>query len=360
MFCFASGAPLSWTRSSFNGTQCTVRSEQRIRYNRSMRWRAKAADEGVPQELESVWDGVDSGAELREKLKNVSDARKEQAEMTARRIEEMNAQLNEIMRKINADIGAHSEHKNTPDEPSTQATAAAAVKKTERQQQQRQQPQSSNSSFDESSTGEPYMDPSTFGLDSTAGWQVLASSDILPDNEDNVQFRIECDMNGCSMIQVNADAPPGPGVRQKFIHSGTGFRVGYDPEAPKSFCAMVGNEQWLLALSRNEVRHFKRLMLSLQKKMEKIESGEEDPPVKKPEVRRSGDGMFNERVGRTGSDCSVELESRLLWVQAFGQPKLGQYGIRAIFMEGRQSEGSWASDVVPNMLAAVAKLAIDG
>jgi Domain of unknown function (DUF1818) len=77
-------------------------------------------------------------------------------------------------------------------------------------------------------------------------------------------------------------------------------------------------------------------------------------------VRRSGDGMFNERVGRTGSDCSVELESKLVWVQAFGKPDQGQYGIRAIFMEGgRQCEGSWSQQHVPGLLSSVAKLGIE-
>ncbi|CDF33670.1 unnamed protein product [Chondrus crispus] len=207
---------------------------------------------------------------------------------------------------------------------------------------------------------EPYMDPSNFGYESTAGWQVLSATDELPENASgNVEFRIECDMNGCSIIEVKGDAPPGPGVRQRFIHAGPGFRVGYDPEAPKGFCGMVGNDQWLLALNYDEIRHFKRLCLSLQKKMDRIGRGEEDPPMKKPAVRRSGDGMFNMRIARAGLDCSVELESKLVWVQAIGQPVSGQYCIRAIFMEGRQSEGFWAPDTVPSMLSSLNKLGVE-
>ncbi|CAN8071605.1 unnamed protein product, partial [Agarophyton chilense] len=210
-----------------------------------------------------------------------------------------------------------------------------------------------------SAADEPYMDPKNFGYESTAGWQVLDANEDLPHNERSLQFRIECDMHGCSLIEVKGDAPPGPGVRQNFIQAGVGFRVGYDPEAPKSFCAMVGNDHWLVALSYDEIRHLKRLCLSLQKRMDRIARGEEDPPIKKPAVRRSGDGMFNMRVARAGLDCSVEHESKLVWVQALGQPAPAKYCIRAIFMERRQSECFWASESVPSLLGALNKLGIE-
>jgi Domain of unknown function (DUF1818) len=205
------------------------------------------------------------------------------------------------------------------------------------------------------------MDPSNFGIDSAAGWQVLASENHLPQvDESGVKFRIECDEDGCSIIEIQGDSPPGPGVRSQFLQAGPGFRIGYDPDGPKSFCATVGSEKWLLALSRDEIRHFKRLCLALQKKMDRIARGLDDAPEKKASVRRSGDGMFNERVGRTGSFCSVELESKLLWVQAVGMPDVGQYSIRAIFMEGgRQCEGSWSQQHVPGLLSAVSKLTIE-
>ena len=321
---------------------------------------------------------VESGAGMRAKLRELAETRKKQAERTNARIEEMSKQLKEMMEKIRSQTGMPPE-KSADTKPTAAASKPAGIAKNAPSGDLKRvedgnsaSPGTSSASrpctsasapasYEDSSSGEPYMDPNMFGFDSTAGWQILANSDILPDNESNgnVQFRIEWDMNGCSIIEISGDAPPGPGVRQKYVQSGKGFRVGYDPESPKSFCGMVGNEEWLLALSYDEIRHFKRLCLALRKKMERIEKGEEDPPVKKPAVRRSGDGMFNERVGRTGSDCSVELESKLVWVQAFGQPELGKYGIRAIFMEGRQSEGYWAPPIAQNMLGAVAKLQVE-
>lgn len=212
---------------------------------------------------------------------------------------------------------------------------------------------------------EPYMDPSTFGMDSTAGWQTLQSENDLPsgpDGEPANAFRIECDAHGCSLImQPDAGEPTGAGVRKQFVYSGDGYRVGYDPESPRSYCGMVGTSEWLLALDRDEVGHLKRLLLALKKKMRRIASGEEDAPKKGNvgRARRSGDGMFHERISSWEGDTpvSVELESKLMWVQAFGVPEA--YGVRVILMERRQAEGVWPATVVPGLLSAVAKLRIE-
>lgn len=212
---------------------------------------------------------------------------------------------------------------------------------------------------------EPYTDPSTFGMDSTAGWQTLQSENDLPsgpDGEPANAFRIECDAHGCSLImQPDAGEPTGAGVRKQFVYAGDGYRVGYDPESPRSYCGMVGTSEWLLALDRDEVGHLKRLLLALKKKMRRIASGEEDPPKKGNigRARRSGDGMFHERVSSWEGDTpvSVELESKLMWVQAFGIPEA--YGVRVILMERRQAEGVWPAAVVPGLLSAVAKLRIE-
>lgn len=314
------------------------------------RWRASADNSAS-----DFGSAVDSGAALRKQLREVEQSRKAQAERTSQALDVMNEQLSLIMAKLRADAGMPPVAKP--------AKAQGAVAVDGKREGTKEDAGTANASYEsglDSGSDEPYMDPSNFGFDSTAGWQVLAAADDLPENEQgNVEFRIQCDMNGCSIIEIKEDSPPGPGVRQKYVQSGPGFRVGYDPEAPKSFCGMVGNDQWLLALSYDEIRHFKRLCLSLRKKMDRIGRGEEDPPVKKPAVRRSGDGMFNERVARAGLDCSVELESKLVWVQAIGQPTPGQYCIRAIFMEGRQSEGFWASSIVPDMLSAVARIGVE-
>ena len=330
MYAFTPSLPLS-IRGNTKSSLC----QPRTKPVRTPTWRAC-------QELPPAQE---ASRDLREQLRQLSEDRRLRAERTQAAIEEMSEQLSKITAKIRADAGMPP----VADPPApTKNKAPAKV------------PLSPPLDDDGSgNSDEPYMDPSNFGYESTAGWQVLAAADELPENEGTVEFRMKCDMHGCSIIEVKGDAPPGPGVRQKFIQAGPSFRVGYDPEAPKSFCGMVGSDQWLLALSYDEIRHFKRLCLSLEKKMGRIGRGEEEPPVKKPVLRRSGDGMFNMRVAKAGLDCSVELESKFVWVQAIGQPIAGQYCIRAIFMEGRQSEGFWAMDAVPGFLAALHKLGVE-
>eukprot|EP00170_Pyropia_yezoensis_P006129 contig_24894_g6148 len=77
------------------------------------------------------------------------------------------------------------------------------------------------------------------------------------------------------------------------------------------------------------------------------------------EPANAGDGMFHERISSWEGDTpvSVELESKLMWVQAFGVPEA--YGVRVILMERRQAEGVWPATVVPGLLSAVAKLRIE-
>lgn len=292
-------------------------------------------------------EAFNEGKEIRDMLQTLNDDREKEAAETSARLNEMSEQLASMIASIREKAGMPP----VADPPSAAATQAKP---------QTAPPKSAQSGEESTSSDEPYMDPSNFGIDSAAGWQVLASENQLPQvDETGLKFRIECDAEGCSIIELDENTPAGPGVRSQFMQSGPGFRVGYDPEGPRSFCATVGNENWLLALSKDEIRHFKRLCLALQKKMDRIGRGLEEAPDQKRTVRRSSDGMFNERVGRTGSDCSVELESKLLWVQAFGQPVAGQYSIRAIFMEGRQSEGYWPREAVPGMLGGVAMLKIE-
>ena len=299
-------------------------------------------------------DALKSSEALRAQLEQISAERKLTQERVNQNLNEMSTALDSILAKLR---GVETPPPKPASEPAptddTEATPSPPAPSAPT-------PVATDASDDDV---EPYMDPSQFGLDSTSGWQVLANSDSLPESDSAaVKFRIECDGTGCSIIEMEADAAPGPGVRAQWVQKGRGYRVGYDPDAPDSFCGMVGTEQWLLALDKQETRHFKRLVTAVARKMARIDRGDERPPGPRatPAVRRSGDGMFNERVALTeGAGCSVEMESKLMWVQAVGKPRLGAYSLRVILMEKRQSEGYWAPDVVPAMLVAVAKLAIE-
>lgn len=303
------------------------------------------------------WDtAFDSGAELRDSLERVSAERREQSERTTKRLNDMSSQLSAIMAEIREQAGMPPVAAAPPPSVASRAQAGAADAVADARKEAAGPGGSSESIGDD-----PYSDPMNLGYDSAAGWQVLASENQLPTIDGgSVKFRVECDQDGCSIIELQgANAPPGPGVRSQFMQSGLGYRVGYDPQGSSSFCGAVGSEAWLLALSRDEIRHFKRLTLALQKKMDRIARGLDEAPEQKAALRRSGDGMFNERITKAGADCSVELESKLLWVQALGSPELGSYCIRAIFMEGRQSEAYWAPKYISDLLTAVGKLAID-
>lgn len=330
-----------------------------------------------------VWEvaesekAISSGQKLRDELNKMSADRQELATKTDEKLKEMNEQLSSIMATLREEIGMPpvADFQSDNDDNSNQSSTSTGTNtsnittKSSSSSTTSSTTASSSSSSEEvgsSVSDEPYMDPTNFGYESTAGWQVLAESLQLPENEGTIQFRIQCDAHGCSLIERNYKEEGDElihGVRSKFIQSGNGYRVGFDPEAPKICCALLGGGEpsWTVSLSYEEIRHFKRLSLSLQKKMDRIGTREEDFPSTKDEavIRRCADGLFNIRLSKVGVDFSVEHESKLLWAQAIGQPVNGQYCIRAIFMEGRKVELYWSPDCVHGLLSALTKLRIE-
>lgn len=350
----AFAAPLCSTFSSVRATGFTPRAV--VPRSRASRHEATiVAVAGEPDEDESekaarITAALASGQATRDALVAVSEERRALRERTDRRIMEMAGQVARLTAEVREAAGlppvAESETKKAKTLSGVQPGARDVVNKA-------------RESGDEV---DPYSDPENFGYAGAAGWQVLANESELPQvDEKGVKFRIECDQDGCSFIELQGEGrAPGPGVRSQFMHSGPGFRVGYDPDGASSFCGAIGNGDWLLAMSVDEIRHFQRLALALQKKMDRISRGTDPRPAERDDARRrSTDGMFNERVRQTGNECSVELESSLLWMQALGQTEAGKYGIRCILMEGRQSEAYWPPKVVQGLLNAVGKLAID-
>lgn len=299
---------------------------------------------------------IRSGQELRDELYRTSRERQELQKRTEDTLRSLTAQVADLMAQVREQTGMPPVADPPMNDLSEESLSSS--RNSDPPSQMVSQPVSS-AEDSSASSDEPYMDPKNFGLESTPGWQVLAESLHLPENEGKIEFRIRCHMDGCSIVEVDNDDQARAGVRRKFIQSGPSFRVGYDPEAPKGFCGMFGSEQWAIALSYDEMRHFKRLCLALQKKMGRIGSGDEEPPVKTATLRRSADGMYNMRTAKVGLDCSIEMESRLIWVQAIGQPVAGQYALRAILLEGRQIEAFWPPDSVSSLLSALGKVRVD-
>lgn len=319
-------------------------------------WLASASDEIDMAAIDRAETdpAIRSGQEMRDELSRMSMERQDLQKRTAETLQNLTKQISDLMAQVREKSGmppvADPPMNDAPEEnpPPTRSEPVQASS-----------PSVSSAEDSSSTSDEPYMDPKNFGLESTPGWQVLAQSLQLPDTEGKIEFRIQCTMDGCSIIEVDSEDPGHAGVRSKFIQSGQSFRVGYDPEAPKGFCSMLGSEQWAVALSHEEIRHFKRLCLALQKKMDRIGSGDDEAPLKKATLRRSADGMYNIRTAKVGLDCSIEMESRLVWVQAIGQPVVGQYVLRAILLEGRQTEAFWPPDSVRNLFTALSKIRVD-
>lgn len=319
-------------------------------------WRASSSDEIDMASIDKAETdpAIRAGQQMRDELSRMSKERQDLQKRTEDTLRSLTQRVSDLMAQVREHSGMPPVADRPVNDPPEETSPPSRSEPVQTSAQSLPSAEDSSSSSDE-----PYMDPKNFGLESTPGWQVLAQSLQLPDNEGKIEFRIQCNMDGCSVIEIDEEKHGHAGVRRKFIQSGPSFRVGYDPEAPKGFCAMFGTEQWAVALSHEEIRHFKRLCLALQKKMDRIGSGDDETPLKKATLRRSADGMYNIRTAKVGLDCSIEMESRLIWVQAIGQPVLGQYALRAILLEGRQTESFWPPDSVRSLLTALGKLHVE-
>ncbi|KAK4531467.1 hypothetical protein CCYA_CCYA08G2324 [Cyanidiococcus yangmingshanensis] len=180
-------------------------------------------------------------------------------------------------------------------------------------------------------------------------------------NNEPARMIVECDINGCCSLIIRDESNANVrGVRPKHVFSGPGFRVGYDPAAPPSDCALVGDDHWTIALSREEFRHFRRLAQALQYKMGDITAGRVSKPAASGVPVRSGDGFCKERLSWNTADGEsskivAEFESSLMWLGASGNPF--SYDLRLILLGGnRIVEGVWPAQVVPSLFAKLMEL----
>lgn len=187
------------------------------------------------------------------------------------------------------------------------------------------------------------------------------ATELPPQLHEPARMIVECDINGCcSLIIRDEDNANVRGVRPKYVLSGPGFRVGYDPAAPPSDCALVGDDHWTIALSREEFRHFRRLAQALQYKMGDIMAGRVSEPAASGVPIRSGDGFCKERLSWNTADGEsnkivAEFESSLVWLGASGNPF--SYDLRVILLgRNRIVEGIWPAQVVPSLFAKLMEL----
>jgi Domain of unknown function (DUF1818) len=117
---------------------------------------------------------------------------------------------------------------------------------------------------------------------------------------------------------------------ERVVKSGTGWRIGFDPNA-NEFQGLVGGSDWALELTTQELQDFQRLLLQVTGAMHDIAIE-----------------LMDEETIR------CEAESDLLWLEAVGY--LNAYTVRLILQTGRRGEGLWSSDTIPDLVLATQSL----
>jgi Domain of unknown function (DUF1818) len=111
------------------------------------------------------------------------------------------------------------------------------------------------------------------------------------------------------------------------LRSGSGWRVGWDPEAV-SFQALLGADDWAVELTQTEFDEFCRFAQQLTETLEQMRS----------------ELMDEEAI-------ACEASSELLWMEVRGLPDA--YGLSFILLTGRRAEGSWSVAATKEVLQAI-------
>ena len=119
---------------------------------------------------------------------------------------------------------------------------------------------------------------------------------------------------------------------ERLVKTGAGWRIGWDPEAPK-YKGLVGGDAWAIELTEAELDDFCRLLEQLAETMSQM----------------SKELMDEEKI-------TCEAESDLLWMEVEGYPE--DYSLHFILNQERRCEGSWAETVVPELRQAAHMLKV--
>lgn len=121
-------------------------------------------------------------------------------------------------------------------------------------------------------------------------------------------------------------------MMERIVKSGTGWRIGWNPEAAK-FKGLVGGDDWAFELTEAELNDFFRLLAQLAGTMSHMAS----------------ELMDEEKI-------ACEAESDLLWMEVEGYPHA--YSLHFIINSDRQCEGTWPASAVPGLLQAIQVLQV--
>jgi hypothetical protein len=118
----------------------------------------------------------------------------------------------------------------------------------------------------------------------------------------------------------------------RLLKSGSGWRIGYDPEAI-AFKGLVGTDEWALELTEAELEDFCRLLGQLVDIMQQ---------------------MASELMDEEAIAC--EVESDRLWLEAEGDPHT--FTLHLMLLQGRRGEGRWSAEAVNDLLQATRSLKV--
>jgi Domain of unknown function (DUF1818) len=119
---------------------------------------------------------------------------------------------------------------------------------------------------------------------------------------------------------------------ERVIKSGTGWRLGWNPEADE-FKGLVGGDGWAIELTEAELNDFCRLLADLAAAVTEM----------------AIELMDEEKI-------AIEAESDLLWVQVEGDPEA--YSVQLILNSGRRCEGFWPIAAAPGLVQAAKVLKV--
>lgn len=113
----------------------------------------------------------------------------------------------------------------------------------------------------------------------------------------------------------------------RHLKEGTGWRLGYDPDA-SVFKGLVGGDRWAVELTAAEFTDFCRLALQLTDTVRSLAS----------------ELMDEERI------C-CEQETAHIWLEVEGWPTA--FSLRFILLEGRRAEGGWPATTTAEIIQAI-------
>jgi hypothetical protein len=119
---------------------------------------------------------------------------------------------------------------------------------------------------------------------------------------------------------------------QRILKSGTGWRIGWNPQAEK-YKGLVGSDDWAIELTEAELNDFCRLLCQLVATMDRMQA----------------ELMDEERI-------ACEAESELVWLEVEGYPH--SYSLRLIINNERRCEGNWVEGIAPLLAEAIQRLKV--